>query len=316
MDGAARQMFFSIVVPVYNREKLIRRCVASVRAQDFSDYELVLVDDGSADNSLAEMRKLEAPDLKIIARRTTGGTGGARNTGVAAAEGDWIVFLDSDDELVPGALATLFEAASAAPDTVEGLWFRCRMDDGQEIPARLTEPQEWDYAGFVDFWNSTARQWRDMLYCNRRRSFAALPQPDGLMDDVKYLLDFARRYRIRAFPKVLRLYHQDAANQLVRITRRLDPRRDRTFITDRANEYRGLLAEHGDYVANNAPALHGEYLESAATTATMANRRGEAIGYALTALRLSPLRLRNWLVLAAAFIGPPAVILRRWTAPA
>jgi hypothetical protein len=48
----------------------------------------------------------------------------------------------------------------------------------------------------------------------------------------------------------------------------------------------------------------------------MANRRGEAIGYALTALRLSPLRLRNWLVLAAAFIGPPAVILRRWTAPA
>ena len=309
-------MFFSIVVPVYNREKLIRRCVASVRAQDFSDYELILVDDSSVDNSLAEMRKLEAPDVKIIARTTTGGTGGARNSGVAAADGVWIVFLDSDDELVPGALATLFEAASAAPDSVEGLWFRCRMDDGQEIPARLTAPQEWDYAGFVGFWNGTARQWRDMLYCNRRRSFAALPQPEGLMDDVKYLLDFARRYRIRAFPKVLRLYHQDAANQLVRITRRLDPRRDRTFITDRADEYRRLLAEHGDYVARNAPALYGEYLESAATTATMANRRIEAIGYSLTALGLSPLRLRNWLVLTAAFIGPPAVILRRWAATA
>jgi glycosyltransferase involved in cell wall biosynthesis len=309
-------MFFSIVVPVYNREKLVRRCVASVRAQDFSDYELVLVDDRSADNSLAEMRKLEAPDLKIIARTATGGTGGARNTGVAAARGEWIVFLDSDDELVPDALATLFEAASAAPDTVEGIWFRCRMDDGQEIPARLTQPQEWDYAGFVDFWNRTARQWRDMLYCNRRRSFATLPQPEGRMDDVKYLLDFARRYRIRAFPKVLRLYHQDAANQLVRITSRLDPRRDRTFITDRADEYRRLLAEHGAHVSRSAPALYGEYLESAATTATMANRRIEAIACALTALRLSPLRPRNWLVLAAAFIGPPAVILRRWMAHA
>jgi glycosyltransferase involved in cell wall biosynthesis len=306
-------MFFSIVMPVYNRERHVGRSVASVLTQAFDDYELILVDDCSTDNSLAVMRGFEASNVRVIARKKSGGAGGARNTGIAAALGEWIVLLDSDDELVPGALARLFERAAAAPDTVEGLWFRCRMDDGRMIPALLTEPQEWDYAGFLAFWNASARQWRDMLYCNRRRSFALLPQPVGRMDDIKYLLDFARRFRIRAYPEALRLYHQDAGNQLVRVIRQLNPRRDQAFITDRANEYRQLIAEHGPAVAQLAPALYGEYLESAATTATMANRRWEAAGYAQMTLRLSPLRLRNWIVLAAAFVGPFAVLLRRWS---
>ena len=309
-------MLFSIIVPVYNREKQIARCVASVSGQQFADWELILIDDHSSDGSLALMRAMTVPNLKIIARDKQSGTGEARNTGVAAARGEWIVFLDSDDELVSGALSVLAQHALAAPDDVEGLWFRCRMDDGQVIPKKLTEAQEWDYAGFIDFWNHTAREWRDMLYCNRRRSFAVLLQPQGRRDDVKYLLDFAKRFRIRAYPTVMRLYHQDAGNQLVSRTRRLDPRRDLDFITDRANEYRSLLAEHGEAVAGRAPALYGEYLESAATTATMANRRMEAIGHALAALRLRPLRLRNWVVLAAACIGPAAVILRRWMARA
>jgi glycosyltransferase involved in cell wall biosynthesis len=305
-------MFFSIVIPVYNRETHIGRAVASALAQTFGDYELILVDDCSTDNSLAVMQGFAAPNVRIVTRDKLGGVGGARNTGVAVAQGDWIVFLDSDDELVPGGLDIMFERASAAPDAVAGLWFRCQMDDGQIIPARLTIPQEWDYAGFLAFWNASSRQWRDMLYCIRRHTFALLPQPEGRMDDIKYLIDFAFRFRIRAYPEILRLYHQDADNQLVRVTRRLDPRRDHAFITDRANEYRRLIADHRGALAHQAPALYGEYLESAATTATMANRRWEAFCYALTALRLSPLRLRNWVVLAAAFVGPFAVLLRRW----
>ncbi len=308
-------MFFSIVIPVYNREKHVGRAAASALAQTFGDFELILVDDCSSDNSLTLIRGFSAPNVQIIARDKPGGVGGARNTGIAAARGEWIVFLDSDDELVPGALDVMFERASAAPATVAGLWFRCLMDDGLIIPTRLTAPQEWDYAGFLTFWNASSRQWRDMLYCIRRASFARLPQPEGRMDDIKYLIDFAFRFRIRAYPEALRLYHQDAANQLVRVTRRLDPRRDQAFIIDRANEYRRLIADHSAALARLAPALYGEYLESAATTATMANRRWEAVGYALAALRLSPLRFRNWVVLGAAFVGPFSVVLRRWASP-
>lgn len=306
-------MFFSIVIPVHNRETHIRRAVASALAQTFGDYELILVDDCSTDSSLAVMRSLAAPNVQVLARDKRGGVGGARNTGIAAARGDWVVLLDSDDELVPGALDIMFERAAASPDAVAGLWFRCRMDDGQLIPTQLTEPQEWDYAGFLAFWNATARQWRDMIYCIHRSSFAVLPQPEGRMDDIKYLIDFASQFRIRAYPDVLRLYHQDAENQLVRITRRLDPRHHQAIIIDRANEYRQLIADHRAALAEKAPALYGEYLESAATTATMAHRRWEAVGYALTALCLVPLRLRNWVILGAALVGPFAAVVRRWT---
>ena len=186
------------------------------------------------------------------------------------------------------------------------------MDDGYLSPPRLTAPREWDYAGFVRFWGESSGEWRDVLQCFRRDCFTELRQPEGQMDDVKFLLDFAKKFRIRAYPDVLLLYHQDAGNQMVDITSRVDPRRDRQFIQDRANEFRDLLHVHGDFVAHEAPALYGEYLQSATTTATMANRRGEAFGYAIDLIRLNPRRVRNWALLAASLIGPWAAILRRW----
>ena len=309
-------MLFSIIVPVFNRERLIDRCIASVAAQDFDDYELILIDDCSTDNSLAVLRRAEAPNARVIALAKNQGVGGARNVGVAEARGDWIVFLDSDDELVPGALRILHDQVRRTPDTVEGLWFRARMDDGRAIPPHLTQPLEWDYPAFLVFWNQCARDWHDMLYCNRRRSFNRLPQPAGRMDDVKYLIDFGKCFRVRAFPQVLRLYHQDATNQLVVLTRRLDPWRDQETIIARADEVRDLLKEHGEALARLAPNLYAEHLEAASTTATMAGRRRDAIVYSWNLVWRSPRRLRSWVLLIAAFIGPPAVRLRRWATKA
>ena len=305
-------MLFSIVVPVYNRAAKIGRCVASVLGQDFDDYELILVDDGSTDDSSARMRALSDRHVRTLFNEHNRGTGPARNTGVDAARGDWIIFLDSDDELVPGALAIIANlAAQAAPDTA-ALWFRCHMDSGYVSPPLLTQPQHWDYAGFVRFWSQSSGQWRDMLYCTRRSCFKDIRQPTNRMDDSKFLIDFARQFHIRANPDILRLYHQDADNQLVEFTGRLDPRRDRGFILDRANAFRDLLRDHGAFVACEGPRLYLEYLQSASTTATMANRRGEAVGYALALVRLSPARPRSWVLLAASVIGPFSAVIRRW----
>ena len=309
-------MLFSIVVPIYNRASKISRCVASVFAQNFADYELILVDDGSSDDSAALMRGLSDPRLRTIFLEKNGGTGPARNAGIDAASGDWIIFLDSDDELVPGALALIAGLVARAAVDIAALWFRCRMDDGYICPPKLTEARQWNYAGFVRFWAQSTGQWRDMLYCTRRDCFKLLRQPANRMDDTKFLLDFAKQFRIWAYPDVLRLYHQDADNQLVDYTRRLDPRRDLVFIRDRANGFRDILAEHGAFVAREGPGLYLEYLQSASSTATMANRRGEAVGYALKLVRLSPIRLRSWILLGASLVGPFSAVVRRWTTPA
>src|SRR5579871_3169787 len=151
----APAMLISVVVPVFNRELVLRRCVDSVLAQEFGDFELILVDDGSTDNSLQHLREYDEPRMRVLAQGRNMGVGAARNAGAETAMGEWIVFLDSDDELVPGALRLIAELAAASSEAVGSLWFRCRMDDGRLCPEQLSEPREWDYAGYVGFLDAT-----------------------------------------------------------------------------------------------------------------------------------------------------------------
>ena len=91
-------MEFSVIIPVYNVEKELPICLKSVFSQSFSDYEVIAVDDGSTDNSLAILEKYAAEykSLKVI-HQDNKGLGGARNTGINNASGDYLVLVDSDD---------------------------------------------------------------------------------------------------------------------------------------------------------------------------------------------------------------------------
>ena len=91
-------MLFSIVIPVYNVEKYIDECLKSVLIQDFSDYEVVLVDDGSSDSSgeICDRYAGEYENIRAV-HQVNGGLSDARNTGVREAKGEYICFLDSDD---------------------------------------------------------------------------------------------------------------------------------------------------------------------------------------------------------------------------
>jgi len=91
-------MKYSVIIPVYNAEKTLERCVSSLLRQSFSDYEIILVNDGSADNSLALCRAYEKKYANIIAvDKKNGGASSARNAGLDTASGDYILFVDSDD---------------------------------------------------------------------------------------------------------------------------------------------------------------------------------------------------------------------------
>lgn len=98
----------SIVMPTYNRRDTIDRAIESVQAQRFDDWELVIVDDGSTDGTRDVVEKLD-PRIRLVVQKNQG-VAGARNTGLAAARGDLIAFLDSDDAWTPHhlRLATAF----------------------------------------------------------------------------------------------------------------------------------------------------------------------------------------------------------------
>lgn len=104
----------SIVIPTRNRASLLRRALMGVQAQTLWDKEIVVVDDASTDGTLA-MLASEFPRVKVVRHRFSRGASAARNSGVAAATGDWIFFHDDDDLMHPSHLADLLAATLAAP---------------------------------------------------------------------------------------------------------------------------------------------------------------------------------------------------------
>lgn len=124
----------SVVVPVYNVKDYVEKCAASVLGQTERDLELLLIDDGSADGSGPLCDQIAALDPRArVIHQENQGLGGARNTGIAAARGDWIMFSDSDDWLEP---ETLEKALAAGEGTGAGLVcfaFRSVDEAGREL---------------------------------------------------------------------------------------------------------------------------------------------------------------------------------------
>lgn len=116
---------FSIVVPVYNAAETLGPCLESLVSQEFEDYEVILIDDGSSDSSRSVLIEFCGPTSKLrTIFQDNFGPSAARNAGIALARGDYLVFVDSDDFVEPTMLKELDEALNAAP--VDVLFFGMR----------------------------------------------------------------------------------------------------------------------------------------------------------------------------------------------
>lgn len=107
----------SVVMPAYNAERFIARGMASALVQSESDLELIIVDDGSTDSTATRVQACTDPRVRLI-RQANSGVSRARNRGLREAAGEWVAFLDSDDEWAPDFLAVMLAALAAAPQAV------------------------------------------------------------------------------------------------------------------------------------------------------------------------------------------------------
>lgn len=110
-------MKLSIIIPIYNSEETLTRCIKSISKQTLLDFEMLLVDDGSTDNSgrMADQLSLSDNRIKVI-HKANGGLSDARNAGLSQAKGDYITFVDSDDEIAEGTLKTLSNTLYLHPE--------------------------------------------------------------------------------------------------------------------------------------------------------------------------------------------------------
>lgn len=106
----------SIIIPLYNKEAIIERSLRSALSQDYKDFEVIIVDDGSTDKSAEIVQAIHDHRIQLIYQKN-GGPSKARNTGISNSNGAWIVFLDADDELLPGALKRFSQIADRHPET-------------------------------------------------------------------------------------------------------------------------------------------------------------------------------------------------------
>lgn len=138
----------SVIVPVYNVEKYLARCLDSILSQELDSFEIVMVDDGSTDNSLAIAKAYERKhknQIKVISQSNKG-AGGARNTGIAHAEGEYLLFVDSDDIIKKNTLKVLYEKITKANADIAFFGLEYANEKGDTIFV-----QTWFKEPYVEF---------------------------------------------------------------------------------------------------------------------------------------------------------------------
>lgn len=130
----------SVIIPVYNTEEYVGKCIQSILEQNFIDFELLLIDDGSADRSGEICDEYAKRDKRIIVfHQENGGVTSARRCGVLHASGEFITFVDSDDRLTPDALATLIAKMKDGIDVVISSMLVEEVITGEELLKRFLE---------------------------------------------------------------------------------------------------------------------------------------------------------------------------------
>ena len=289
----------SVVIPTYNRSSLLERALESVEAQSFRDFEVVVVDDGSTDDTAAGLRHWEARDRFRAVFEPHRGAAAARNRGARIAQGEILTFLDSDDTVEPGWLERTLPFF-AEPEV--GLVFcGARLLDAEERPIETLLPHSMGplLNGWTGFFN-------DGTFFVRRTIFETV---GGYAEDLSAnqhtelgirLVDLcdAKGWTGISVNEVLVRFHGHAGPRI-----RNDPR-----AVLEATEY---MIEHYRERLQRYP---GDYLDYLAVAGTLATRLGEhrrARRHLLEAIRFKPRAIKSYLRLARTFLpstSPPRML--------
>jgi len=130
----------TVIIPTYNRAHLLNRAIRSVLSQTFQDWELIVVDDGSTDNTEEIVKGFSDSRLHYIRHKVNCGAPAARNTGIKMAQGDYIAFLDSDDEWLPEKLEKQLKIFENSEDEVGVVYTGAVFIDEETGKVRIKKP--------------------------------------------------------------------------------------------------------------------------------------------------------------------------------
>jgi glycosyltransferase involved in cell wall biosynthesis len=206
---------FSIIIPTYNRAWCIERAIESVLRQDFQDWEMIIIDDGSTDNTRNVIKKyLKNSKIKYFYKEN-GGVGSARNFGIEESHGEVFVFFDSDDTLIDKALEKVYEYLNKFLE-YKFFLFGTSEPDGKKMYFMENKINK---IGFEEYIRNKKVS-GEMIPCLRREVFIDNKQlrfPEEVNGGEGILwYRLIRKYPALCVDEVIRLYNKDANNSLVR----------------------------------------------------------------------------------------------------
>ena len=200
----------SVIIPLYNKEKTIKKTIESVLNQTFTDYELLVVNDGSTDNSLEIVRKINDSRIRIIDKQNEG-VSATRNRGAKEAKYNLLFFLDADDLIYSNCLESLINLHNKYKDA--DLWsanYEERTDDikksilSKQIRGYISQPHKQIFYGKWHF--------RIGSYIISKQSFNAIggfPTNIDVGEDFYFLNTFCSYYKVAYIPDVVMSYMQE-----------------------------------------------------------------------------------------------------------
>lgn len=169
---------FSIVVPVYNAEKTLDRCIASVLSQDYGNFEVILIDDGSKDQSgaMCDSHSLEENRISVI-HQNNHGVSYARNAGIMAAKGEYLFFLDSDDWLLSNTLSVYANVLDQ--HTCDAVIGGLTVHESNKEP--YTDSFDMDRFFYSDLWETMCRDNRRFGYAGGKMIRASIIKGNNIL---------------------------------------------------------------------------------------------------------------------------------------
>lgn len=297
---------FSVIVPTYNRAGMILRAVGSVLASGRDDYEVIVIDDCSTDDTAAVIEALGDPRVRLVRQAVNRGVCEARNAGIAAARGRWMVMLDSDFELLPGGLDRLAARCDAAPADVGNVTTVCRWDRGPDTPDPTpTESALLDLPAYLHF--IATRRVSEWFNCYRREVFGVLRYPGGRAYESSFHLAAATRWRFWMCVDRVVLIHTDATNRITASAPAALARRQLRDAADGAADADAVLRGWAEVFRAHEPRMLAHYEAQRVTQHLLAGHRLEALdalAHASPTLRRSA---RLGAFVALGLIGPRAL---------
>jgi glycosyltransferase involved in cell wall biosynthesis len=240
----------SIIVPVFNRAHCILRALASVREQGVGDFELIIGDDASTDDTWEVVRR-EFPSASLARLEMNSGAAAARNAALRIATGDYLAFLDSDDEWLPGKLEAQLDYLEKHPEVAACATSHVyQLRDGRRREVIGGNPLDWSVC--LQFGQPFHGASTPLVRRSALESVGLQDESLRVLEDWDWMLRIAQNHRVHVLPEPLALIHENSpsnADFTFLSTERFLAKHDKAFSSVGAAHRRNVISQHWENAA-------------------------------------------------------------------